>query len=224
MKYVTFGEIMLRLTVPDNTRILNTDLFTVSYAGAEVNVAVALALYGCDASFVTKLPEGQLGQAARNQVRRYGVDTSDIVTGGRRLGIYFYEKGVCHRPASVIYDRENSAIAAADPSEFNWNRIFDGAGWYHCTGITPALSENAAKMTLDSVIAAKKLGLTVSCDLNYRSRLWSKEDARRVMTKVSRYTDVMITNMDQAFDVLGIKPGDGPSRNPTKPTSTSPAE
>ena len=210
MKYVTFGEIMLRLTVPDNTRILNTDLFTVSYAGAEANVAVALALYGCDASFVTKLPEGQLGQAARNQVRRYGVDTSDIVTGGRRLGIYFYEKGVCHRPASVIYDRENSAIAAADPSEFNWNRIFDGAGWYHCTGITPALSENAAKMTLDSVIAAKKLGLTVSCDLNYRSRLWSKEDARRVMTKVSRYTDVMITNMDQAFDVLGIKPGDGP--------------
>ena len=103
MKYVTFGEIMLRLTVPDNTRILNTDLFTVSYAGAEANVAVALALYGCDASFVTKLPEGQLGQAARNQVRRYGVDTSDIVTGGRRLGIYFYEKGVCHRPASVIY-------------------------------------------------------------------------------------------------------------------------
>ena len=135
MKYVTFGEIMLRLTVPDNTIILNTDLFTVSYAGAEANVAVALALYGCDASFVTKLPEGQLGQAARNQVRRYGVDTSDIVTGGRRLGIYFYEKGVCHRPASVIYDRENSAIAAADPSEFNWNRIFDGAGWYHCTGM-----------------------------------------------------------------------------------------
>ena len=204
MKYVTFGEIMLRLTVPDNTRILNTDLFTVSYAGAEANVAVALALYGCDASFVTKLPEGQLGQAARNQVRRYGVDTSDIVTGGRRLGIYFYEKGVSMRPSKVIYDRKDSAIARIAPGDIDWDAVFDGADWFHFTGITPALSVGAAEETAKAVRAAKAHGVTVSCDLNYRKNLWSREEAGRVMGELVPMVDVLIANEEDAADVFGI--------------------
>ena len=209
-KVVTLGEIMLRLSPEGRKRFLQADRLDVNYGGSEANVAVALCNMGCPAEFVTALPENDLGRAAENFVRSFGVSTAHCVKKQGRLGVYYLEKGAAQRPSKVIYDREGSVFSKAESADFDFDEIFDGAGWFHFSGITPALSPSAAELTEKAVESAKKKGLTVSCDLNYRSRLWSKEDARRVMTKVSRYTDVMITNMDQAFDVLGIKPGDGP--------------
>lgn len=204
-KIVTFGEIMLRLAPEGYYRFVQAETLCATYAGGEANVAVSLANYGFDASFVTKLPKHEIGQAAVNALRRYGVDTSRIVRGGDRVGIYFLEKGASQRPSKVIYDRAGSAIATADASDFNWKEIFDGADWFHFTGITPALNDNVAAICLEAVKAAKELGVKVSCDLNYRNKLWSKEKAGQVMGELCKYVDVCISNEEDAADVFGIR-------------------
>lgn len=206
-KVVTFGEIMLRLTPPDFKRIIQANSFNAIYGGGEANVSVSLANYGFDAAFVTKLPRNPIGQAALNELRRFGVNTKYIVRGGQRLGIYFCENGASQRPSNVIYDRFNSAIAEAKAQEFDWEKIFADADWFHFTGITPALSEKMAIATEEAAKTAKKLGLKVSCDLNYRSQLWSKERARKVMSELMKYVDVCIANEEDAEMIFGIKSG-----------------
>jgi len=204
-RVVCFGEIMMRLNPKGYMRFIQAKAFEASYACAEANVAVSLANYGLDSAYVTKVPAHEIGQSAVNELRRYGVDTSGIVRGGKRLGIYFLEKGASQRASKVIYDREGSAIAQAEPGEFNWNKLLSNADWFHTTGITPAISDNVARLTIEAVKAAKKLGITVSCDLNYRSTLWSKDKAKEVMTEVCKYVDICITNQEQAVDVFGIQ-------------------
>lgn len=207
-KVITFGEIMLRLAPEGYHRFVQTEMFGATYGGGEANVAVSLANYGFDAEFVTKLPKHEIGQAAVNSLRRYGVDTSKIVRGGDRVGIYYLEKGASQRPSKVIYDRAGSSIANAKKDEFDWENIFAGADWFHFTGITPALNDEVAEICLDACKAAKKAGLTVSCDLNYRNKLWSKEKAGEVMGKICAYVDVCIANEEDAADVFGIKASD----------------
>ncbi|MGE4277246.1 MAG: PfkB family carbohydrate kinase [Lawsonibacter sp.] len=203
-KVVTFGEIMMRLNPEGYLRFVQADRFEVTYAGGEANVAVSLANYGVDAAFVSKVPAHEIGQAAVNELRRYGVDTSRMVRGGDRLGVYFAEKGASQRASKVIYDRADSAIAQAKSAEFDWEKIFDGANWFHWTGITPALGGDLPKICLEACKAAKKLGLTVSCDLNYRKKLWTREEAGRVMAELVPYVDVCIANEEDAKDVFGI--------------------
>lgn len=203
-KVITFGEIMLRLAPPGHYRFVQTDVLGATYGGGEANVAVSLANYGFDARFVTKLPSHEIGQAAVNSLRRYGVDTSHIVRGGERVGIYFLEKGASQRPSKVIYDRAGSAMATASAKDFDWAKIFAGAEWFHFTGITPALNDEVAAICLEACQAAKKLGITVSCDLNYRNKLWSKEKAGKTMSEICRYVDVCIANEEDAADVFGI--------------------
>lgn len=205
-RIVTLGEIMLRLSTPGYERFMQAESFDVCYGGGEANVAVSLAGFGHDASFVTKLPANEIGDAAVSALRRYGVDTSDIVRGGDRVGIYFLETGASVRPSKVVYDRAHSAIAEAVPSDFDFEKIFKGAEWFHFTGITPAISDNAAAVTKAALIAAKKKGLTVSCDLNFRKKLWSSEKAQKVMTDLMQYVDVCIGNEEDAEKVLGFKP------------------
>ena len=205
MKILTFGEIMLRLKTPENLRILQAQDFEASYGGAEANVAVSLANFGIDTAFVTKLPAHEIGQAAVNELRKFGVDTSRIVRGGNRIGIYFLEKGASQRPSKVIYDRAHSAIAEASPEDFDWNEIFQNANWFHFTGITPALNDTLAAICLEACKKAKELGLTVSCDLNYRNKLWSREKAGQVMSELCKYVDVCIANEEDAADVFGIR-------------------
>lgn len=207
MKVVSFGEIMLRLSPDGYYKLFQKPELNTSFCGAEANVAVALSNFGDEAEFVTALPDNDIGRAACRELMRYGVKTDNIVYTGDRLGIFFAEKGASQRPSKVIYDRKNSAIASADPSSFNWEKIFDGADWFHITGITPALSDTLAKISVDAVKAAKKAGLTVSCDINYRSKLWSAEKARPVMTKIMKYVDVCIGNEEDAEIVFGIKAG-----------------
>ena len=204
-KVVTFGEIMLRLAPEGYYRFVQADHFGATYGGGEANVAVSLANYGFHASFVTKLPQHEIGQAAINSLRKYGVDISHIARGGNRVGIYFLEKGASQRPSKVIYDRAGSSIATASPSDFNWKEIFNGASWFHFTGITPALGDDIAAICLEACKAAKEAGLTVSCDLNYRNKLWSKEKAGQVMGELCKYVDVCIANEEDASDVFGIK-------------------
>ena len=183
-KVVTFGEIMLRLTPPNHERFIQADSFNVIYGGGEANTAVSLANYGLDARFVTKLPNNPIGQAALNEVRRFGVDTDYIARGGDRLGIYYCENGASQRPSNVVYDRAHSAIAEAESSDFDWEVIFADVDWFHYTGITPALSEQMSDVTLEAVKAAKKHGVKVSCDLNYRAKLWSRERAGQVLSLI----------------------------------------
>ncbi|HBG09689.1 PfkB family carbohydrate kinase [Candidatus Darwinibacter acetoxidans] len=206
-KVVTFGEIMLRLTPPDYKRIVQAESFEVIYGGGEANVAITLANFGLESYYVTKLPGNPLGQAALNALRRYGVNTDYIARGGERLGIYFCENGASQRPSLVIYDRAHSAIAQASPGDFDWERVFAGADWFHITGITPALSEGTAEISLQAVQAAKEHGLKVSCDLNYRAKLWSRERAGEVMSRLMQYVDVCIANEEDAEMVFGIKSG-----------------
>jgi 2-dehydro-3-deoxygluconokinase len=203
-RIVCFGEIMLRLMPPGFQRFVQADSFEATYGGGEANVAVSLANFGAQAAFVTKLPENPLGQAALNALRRYGVDTSGIVRGGERLGIYFLEKGASQRASVVVYDRKGSSIATASRSDFDWDRLFDGASWFHFTGITPALGDEAAAVTLDACRAARAKGLTVSCDLNYRKNLWSSEKAGAVMAGLMPFVDVCIANEEDAEKVFGI--------------------
>lgn len=205
-KFVCFGEIMLRLNPEGYLRIKQAPAFKASYAGGEANVAVSLANYGMPASYVTRLPDNDVTEAALRGLRANKVDTSDIVFGGDRVGIYFIEKGASQRPSKVIYDRKHSAISEASRTDFDWDKIFEGAGWFHFTGITPALGGQLPDICMDAVCKAKEKGLTVSCDLNYRKNLWTSEQAREVMGKLLRYVDVCIANEEDAEKVLGIKP------------------
>ena len=206
-KVVTFGELMLRLTPPNFKRIIQSDTFEIIFGGGEANVAVSLANFGLDSYFVTKLPENPIGQAAFNSLRRFGVNGDYILRGGTRLGIYYCENGASQRSSNVIYDRAHSAIAETQTGEFAWDQIFQDVDWFHFTGITPALSENMSEVTLEAVKAAKKLGIKISCDLNYRAKLWSKERAGQVMSKLMEYVDVAIANEEDAEMVFGIKSG-----------------
>ena len=203
-RIVTFGELMMRLNPPGYQRILQADSFEISYAGGEANVSVSLSLLGEDAAFVTKLPDNELGQAALNSIRHFGTDVSGICRGGSRLGVYYVEKGASQRASKVIYDRAGSSIAEASPSDFDWDRIFMNAEWFHFTGITPALGGNLPIIIEEACRKAKEKGLTVSCDLNYRSKLWSREEARSVMSRLMEYVDVCIANEEDAYDVFGI--------------------
>jgi len=204
-KVITFGEIMLRLTPPDLKRIVQADSFDVVYGGGEANVAVSLANYGIDTYFVTKVPKNAVGQSAVNHLRRYGVKTDYVIRGGDRLGIYFLEMGASQRPSNVVYDRAYSAIAEAEMNDFNWEEIFKNAGWFHFTGITPAISDKASAITLEACKIAKKLGLTISADLNYRKKLWSPEKAGKVMSELMQYVDIAIGNEEDAEKIFGIK-------------------
>ena len=206
-KVVTLGEIMLRLSTPGFERFVQSDSFDVVYGGGEANVAVSLANYGHDAYFVSKLPKNEIGQAAVNSLRRFGVHTDYIVRGGDRVGIYYLESGASMRPSKVIYDRAHSSIAEADASDFDFDEIFKDADWFHFSGITPALSEKAAVMTEEALRAAKRHNVTVSVDLNYRKKLWTPERAKEVMSNLMQYVDVCIGNEEDAEKVLGFKPG-----------------
>ncbi len=205
MKIVCFGEIMMRLNPEGYLRFVQAEKFEASYAGGEANVAVSLANYGLDASYVTKLPDNDLGRCARNAVRHFGVDTRDIVWGGPRLGIYFVEKGASQRASKVVYDRAGSSIALARRGDFDWDRILDGADWFHFTGITPALGGECPEICLDALKACKAKGVTVSCDLNYRGKLWTRGQAGETMAKLVPYVDVCIANEADAADVFGIR-------------------
>ena len=203
-RVVTFGEIMLRLAPEGYLRYVQADRFEATYGGAEANVAVSLANFGIDASFVTKLPEHQIGDAAINALRKYGVDTKQIVRGGERIGIYYMEKGASQRPSLVIYDRAHSSIQEASVEDFDWKNVFSDAEWFHFTGITPALGPDVAHICMMACEEAKKQGLKVSCDLNYRKKLWSKEEAGKTMRQLMQYVDVVIANEEDAADVFGI--------------------
>lgn len=204
-KVVTLGEIMMRLSTPGFERFVQSDSFDVTYGGGEANVAVALSNYGLNGTFVTKVPDNALGQAAINHIRRYGVDTQFIARGGKRLGIYFLETGASMRASQVIYDRAGASVAEMEIDEFDFDKILEGASWFHTTGITPALSDKAAALTEAALKAAKAKGITTSIDLNYRKKLWSKEKAREVMTRLCQYVDVCIGNEEDADTTLGFK-------------------
>lgn len=204
MKIVCFGEIMMRLNPEGYQRFVQAERFEASYAGGEANVAVSLSNYGLDASFVTKLPSNPLGEAARNAVRRFGVGTDGIVWGGPRLGVYFVEKGASQRASKVVYDRAGSSIALAKRDDFDWAKILKGAKWFHFTGITPALGGELPEICLDALKYCKTHKITVSCDLNYRAKLWSKAEAGKCMEKLVPFVDVLIANEADAADVFGI--------------------
>ena len=204
-KVVTFGELMLRLAPENYLRFLQSNRYQATFGGAEANVAVSLANYGVNACFVSKLPSHEIGQAAVNSLRAFGVDTSKVVRGGERVGIYYCEKGASQRPSKVVYDRAYSSIAMAKKEDFNWDEIFEGVDWFHFTGITPALSDEVAEITIEACKAAKAKGILISCDLNFRKKLWSKQKAGEVMGEVCKYVDYCIANEEDAKDVFGIE-------------------
>lgn len=206
-KVVTMGEIMLRLSTPGNQKIIQADSFDVNYGGGEANVAVSLSNYGHDAYFVTKVPKNPIGDSAVAALRKYNVNCDYIAKGGERLGIYFLETGASMRASNVIYDRSHAAIAEAEPADFDFDMIFEGADWFHFTGITPAISDKAAILTEEALKAAKKKNITVSVDLNFRKKLWSSEKAQKIMTNLMQYVDICIGNEEDAEKVLGFKPG-----------------
>ena len=202
---VTFGEIMMRLATPGHLRFSQAPHLELIYGGGEANIAVSLANYGLNTRFVTRLPKNDLAQSAINELRGLGVDTDFILRGGERMGIYFIENGASQRASKVIYDRGHSAIAEIKPGEVNWDEVFDGAKWFHWTGITPALSDSAAAVTREACLAAKKHGLTISTDLNYRKKLWSREKAGQVMGGLMEFVDVCIAYEEDAESVFNIK-------------------
>ncbi len=204
-KIVTFGELMVRLQPFNYERFVQASTLEFTFGGGEANVAVSLANYGMDAAFVTKLPAHAIGQAAINSLRRYGVDTSMITRGGDRVGIYYNEKGASQRGSVCIYDRANSAIQLAKKEDFDWDKIFDGAEWFHFSGITPALGPNVVEICKEACKAAKAKGVKISCDLNYRGKLWTRDEARAAMTDLCQYVDVCISNEEDAKDVFGIE-------------------
>ncbi len=203
-KIITMGEIMLRLSTPSNSRIVQSDSFCVNYGGGEANVAVSLACYGHEAYFVSRVPAQEVGTAAVNSLRKYGVHTDFVARGGNRLGIYYLETGTSMRPSKVIYDRAHSSMSEAQPSDFDFDSIFQGADWFHWSGITPALGSKAAECLKAACQAAKRAGVTVSCDLNFRSKLWTSEQAIRTMTPLMEYVDVCIGNEEDAEKTLGV--------------------
>lgn len=202
---VTFGEIMLRLSPPEYQRFVQATTFNAVYGGGEANVAYSLAQFGIDTAFVTKLPWNPIGDGAVNELRKYGVDTSFILRGGDRVGIYFCEKGAAMRASKVVYDRKNSSVSQVKTGEFDWKTIFGQAKWFHFTGITPALGDRAAQVCLEACQAAREAGLTISCDLNYRKNLWSQEKANQIMAGLMPYVQVIIANEEDAEKVFGIK-------------------
>ena len=204
-KIITFGEIMLRLAPNGYYRFFQNDQMQATFGGGEANVAVSLANFGMESAYVTKLPKHAIGQAAIDSLRYFGVDTSNVVRGGDRVGIYYLEKGASQRGSVCIYDRAHSAIQEADPSDFDWDSIFEGADWFHFTGITPALGANLVEICRQACIAAKAKGVKISCDLNYRGKLWTRDEARAAMTELCKYVDVCISNEEDAKDVFGIE-------------------
>lgn len=203
-KVVTFGEIMLRLQTYNHERFIQMRGLEATFGGGEANVAVSCANYGLNACFVTKLPENPIGDACIAELRKHNVCTKRIARGGERVGIYYCEKGASQRPSNVVYDRAHSSIATADKSDFNWDEIFDGADWFHFTGITPALGDGIAEICLDACKAAKAKNVTISCDLNFRKKLWTSEKAGKVMGELMKYVDVCIANEEDAEKVFGI--------------------
>lgn len=201
---ITLGEILLRLSPDNNERFIQCHNFEAVYGGGEANTSVSLASFDINTAFVTKLPAHAIGQSAVNALREYGVDTEHIVRGGDQIGIYFLEKKTSQRPTNVIYNRRGSAFALADTTDFDWDKIFEGASWFHFSGITPALSDNMARITLEACKKAKELGLTISCDLNYRSKLWTSEKANAVMSEICPYVDICIANEDDAVGIFGL--------------------
>ncbi|MGN1005358.1 MAG: PfkB family carbohydrate kinase [Aristaeellaceae bacterium] len=204
-KVITFGEIMLRLAPNGYYRFFQDDQMQATFGGGEANVAVSLANFGMDVGYVTKLPKHAIGEAAVNSLRYFGVDVSRIVRGGERVGIYYLEKGASQRGSVCIYDRKYSAIQQAQPEDFDWDAIFEGAQWFHFTGITPALGANLVEICEQACKAAKKRGVKISCDLNYRGKLWTRAEARAAMTRLCQYVDVCISNEEDAKDVFGIE-------------------
>jgi 2-dehydro-3-deoxygluconokinase len=207
-RIITFGEIMLRLAPPGKLRLLQANSLDVTFAGGEANVAVALAMVGLDAAFVTKLPSNDIAQACINQLRGLGVDTRHIVRGGERMGLFFLEHGAAQRGGTVLYDRADSAISQVKSDDFNWDTLFATATWYHFTGITPALSDAAATAVLAAAKAAHAHGVTVSCDLNFRKKLWSSAKANQVMSSLMPFVDICIANEEDAENVFGIRAAD----------------
>ena len=206
-RIVTFGEIMMRLNPTGYQRFVQANAFEISFAGGEANTAVSLASLGMDAAFVTKVPDHEIGQMVVNDLRRVGVDTRNVIRCPGRLGTFYLEKGASQRASKVIYDRAGSAIALAKPGDFDWDEIFRGADWFHFTGITPALGGALPQICLEACQTARRLGLTVSCDLNYRKKLWTREQAGAVMSTLMPYVDVCISNEEDAKDVFGIVAG-----------------
>ena len=206
-KTVTFGEIMLRLAAPGNERFLQTNTFNATFGGGEANVAVSLANYGIPVSFVTRLPQNDIANACLRELRGFGVDVNDVVFGGDRVGIYYLETGAVSRASKVIYDRAHSAVSEITRGMVDWKKVFDGAQWFHWTGITPAISEGAAQVCLEALDVAKKLGITISCDLNYRKNLWKYgKRADEVMPTLVEYCDIILGNEEDAEKEFGIKP------------------
>lgn len=205
MRIITFGEILLRLSPEGYERLFQSDRMRTSFGGGEANVAMSLASFGMDAAFVTRLPDQPVGEAAIRTLRAQGVDTSLIAMGGDRVGIYFLEKGAGVRGSLCVYDRAGSSIATAKRSDFDWEKIFRGADFFHISGITPALGGDLPQICLDACRAAKAAGVTLSCDLNYRSKLWSKEQAGKVLSEICRYVDLLIANTGSAKDVFGME-------------------
>lgn len=208
MKVITFGEILLRLAAPGYTKLFQKDNLESTFCGGEANVAVSLAHFGLHSAYITKVPNSDVGHAAINSLKYFGVDTDDVVYGEGRLGLYYLEKGASQRPSKVIYDRAYSAISMAKRSDFDWNKIFYGADWFHWTGINPAIGGEVPLICEDACKAAKEKGLTISCDLNYRGKLWSPEKAQEIMKPLMKYVDVCICNEEDAEKVLGIKAPD----------------
>jgi 2-dehydro-3-deoxygluconokinase len=206
-KVVTFGEIMLRLSTKGFLKFIQADDFDVTYGGGEANVAVSLANYGLHSCFVTKLPKHEIGQSAVNHLRKFGVNTEFIARGGDRIGIYFLETGASQRPSKVIYDRANSSVAGIRKGEIDWNMVFENTAWFHWTGITPAISIDTREVLTDACIAAKKAGSKISCDLNFRAKMWSEKEAQSVMIPLMEYVDVCVANEEDAEKSLGLKAG-----------------
>ncbi|MBR3549689.1 MAG: sugar kinase [Treponema sp.] len=205
MKVVTFGELMLRLEPPGYLRFVQTENLSATFGGAEANVAISLANFGVDSCYVTKLPSHEIGQAAVKSLRKFGVNTQYIVRGGPRVGIYYNERGASQRGSKCIYDRAGSSIQLSKPEDFDWKQIMQGASWFHITGITPALGPNLVQSCIEAAEEAHKAGATVSLDLNYRAKLWSREEANKAMTELCKYVDICVANEDDAADVFGIK-------------------
>lgn len=206
-KVVTFGEIMLRLSIPGYLRLSQTNQLNATFGGGEANVAVSLANYGIPVDFVTRLPENDVAKSCKMDLQKYGVGTDKIIYGGERLGIYFLETGAVSRGSKVVYDRAHSAISEIEPGMIDWDAVFEGASWFHWTGITPAISQGAADVCLEGIKKANEKGITVSCDLNFRKNLWNYgKTAGEVMPELVAGTDIVLGNEEDAEKVLGIKP------------------
>ncbi|MDE3057457.1 MAG: sugar kinase [Bacteroidota bacterium] len=207
MKVITFGEIMLRLAAPQSLRFSQATSFDATFGGGEANVAVSLANYGIPVEFVSRIPKNDIGEACIMNLKKYGVGTLHILRGGERLGIYFLEKGSVSRGSKVVYDRTYSSISKIEKGMIDWEKVFNGATWFHWTGITPAIAQGAADVCLEAITKAKQKGITISCDLNFRKQLWKYgTSAREVMPKMVEDCDIVLGNEEDAEQALGITP------------------